>query len=453
MFITKKHLNRRTFLRGASGAMIALPLLDAMVPALTAQTKTVAKPQFRFGAVYWPAGTSTGPSAPEMWRPKVIGTDFEFTVPTKPFEPFRDQVTLVGGLDANRPSGSHMLASCMWLNSTPPYSHDTANFREDTTLDQRIAAKIGQDTPLPSLELAVEGEVMNAGGAGSCGTEGYSCIYWSTIAWRTPTSPLPTENNPRVLFERLFGSASTTAERLQRLEEHRSILDSFRQRAASMKAVLGTRDRARLDDYLDNIREVERRVQNASARAEQQSGESSYMPDAPAGMPDSYDEHVKIMFDLQTLAFQGDFTRVFTFMMNHEGSEMAYPGAGVLDGDHTVSHHANQPINIERRLKINRYHSELMAYFLDKLKKTPDGDGNLLDHTVMLYGSGMGNGNIHDHTNLPLAVLGGKAFGVKGGRHLDHPSGTPYANLLVTLGEKAGLDIEKMDNSNGKVDL
>jgi len=436
-----------------AGATLALPLLDAMVPALTAQTKTAAAPQFRFGAVYWPAGTATSPSAPEHWQPKGVGTDFEFSVPTQPLASLRENVVLLGGLDANRPSGSHMLASCMWLNSTAPFSHDTVTFREDTTIDQRIAAKIGQDTPLPSLELATEGEVMNAGGAGSCGNEGYSCVYWSTISWRTPTTPLPTENNPRVLFERLFGTATTVAERMQRLEEHRSILDSFSKRATALKTVLGSRDRSRLDDYLENIREVERRVQNAEKRAQEQAGETSYMPDAPAGMPDSYDEHVKLMFDLQTLAFQGDFTRVFTFMMNHEGSEMAYPVIGVLDGDHTVSHHANLPANIERRLKINRYHTELFAYFLNKLKSTPDGDGTLLDHTLMLYGSGMGNGNIHDHTNLPLVVAGGQGFGVKGGRHLVHKEGTPFANLLVTFGAKAGLDLDHIDNSNGTVDL
>jgi hypothetical protein len=453
MFITKKHLPRRAFLHGMAGTSLGLPLLDAMVPALTAQTRTAAAPQFRFGAIYWPADTATGPSAPEMWQPEAAGTDFEFTVPTKPLEPFREYVTMLGGLDANRPSGSHMLASCMWLNSTAPFSHDTVTFREDTTIDQRIAANIGQDTPVSSLELAIEGEVMNAGGAGSCGNEGYSCVYWSTISWRTPTTPLPTENNPRVLFERLFGTAPTVAERLARLEEHRSILDSFSKRVSALKTVLGPRDRSRLDDYLENIREVERRLQNTSARARQQVGQDSYIPDAPAGLPDSYDEHVKLMFDLQTLAFQGDFTRVFTFMMNHEGSEMAYPAIGVLDGDHTVSHHANLAANIERRLKVNRYHTELFAYFLNKLKKTPDGDGTLLDHTLMLYGSGMGNGNIHDHTNLPLVVAGGKSFGVRGGRHLVSPSGTPFANLLVTLGEKAGLRLERIDNSNGTVDL
>jgi len=339
----------------------------------------------------------------------------------------------------------------MWLNSTAPFSHDTATLREDTTIDQRIAAKIGQDTPLPSLELAIEGEVMNAGGAGSCGNEGYSCIYWSTISWRNPTTPLPTENNPRVLFERLFGTSNTVAERLVKLDDHRSLLDSFSQRAAALKGVLGPRDKSRLDDYLENIREVERRIQNAWNRAHETG--DSHLPDAPAGMPDSYDEHVKLMFDLQALAFQGDATRVFTFMMNHEGSEMAYPAIGVLDGDHTVSHHANLPVNIERRLKINRYHTELYAYFLNKLKNTPDGDGTLLDHTLTLFGSGMGNGNIHDHTNLPLVVAGAKSFGVKGGRHTTHRNGTPFANLLVAMGEKAGLNLERIDNSNGRVDL
>ncbi len=452
MFITKKSLPRRKFLRDLAGATMALPLLDAMIPALTAQSKTAAKPQYRFGAIYFPAGTVSLPSAPlEMWHPKGVGTDFEFTIPTKPFESLRDQITLLSGLSRDGVSGSHMLASSMWLNSTPPANHDTSVFRTDTTIDQRIAAKIGQDTPFPSLELAIEYEAGNAGGAGSCGGEGYSCIYWSTISWRTPTTPLPTENNPRVLFERLFGSAGTVEERLDRIENHRSILDTFSRETTKLKGILGPRDRARLDDYLENIREVERRIQNAAAKTKENGAQ--HIPNAPAGVPDSYDEHVQIMFDLQHLAFQGDFTRVFTLMMLHEGSDIALPACGVLDGHHITSHHGNDPKNMARRIKINAYHSQQVAYFLKKLQSTPDGDGTLLDHTVTLYGSGMGNGNVHDHTNLPMVVAGGKSFGVKGGRHVASPNGTPIANLLLSLGDTAGLNIEKIDNSTGRVDL
>jgi hypothetical protein len=449
MFITRKYIPRRKFLRGIMGASVALPLLDAMVPALTAQSKTAAKPQLRFGAVYFPNGTVAGPTAPEMWHPKGVGADFEFTTPIKPFEPFRDQITVISGLARQGQSGSHLMASAMWLNSTPPASHDTSNFRQDTTIDQRIATRIGQDTPFPSLELATED--MSAA-TGAC-DGGYSCIYQHTLAWRTPTTPLPTENNPRVLFERIVGAPGTVEERLARFEDHRSILDSVMQDAFKLKGVLGTRDRVRLDEYLENIREIERQIQNASAKAKEQVSGNAYMPDAPAGIPDSYDEHAKLLFDLQALAFQGDITRVFTFLLVYEGTDMAYPACGVLDGDHTCSHHNNDPANMARRLKINAYHSSLMAYFLEKLRSTPDGNGTLLDHSLLLFGGGMGNGNIHDHTNLPLLVAGAKRFGVKGGRHVSHTTETPMANLLLALGDKAGLEIPSLANSNGRVDL
>ena len=436
---------------------MALPLLDAMVPALTAQSKTAAKPQLRFGAVYFPQGSVCLPSAPkEMWHPAGIGENFEFTPVLKPFEPFRDQVTVISGLARTGSSGSHLLASCMWLNGTPPLSRETSSFRQDTTIDQRIAAKIGQDTPFPSFELGIDDFAGNAGGAATCGGEGFSCLYWSTIAWRTPTTPLPLENNPRVLFERVFGAPGTVAQRLARLENHRSILDDFTRESAKLKGVLGSRDKVRLDQYMENIREVERRIQNAVAKTQSQvEGGNTYMRDAPAGIPDNYDEHVKLQFDIQALAFQGDMTRVFTMMMLHEGQDIAYPAIGVLDGDHSLSHHGNIPANMDRRALVNTYHNQLMAHFMDKLKETPDGDGTLLDHTLILYGSGMGNGNIHDHTNLPLVVMGAKSFGVKGNRRVYYPAEkeTSMTNLLVSLCNKAGLEVDKIADSTGAVDL
>jgi len=454
MFITKKHLSRRTFLRGASGVAVALPLLDAMIPALTAQSKTAAAPQMRFGAVYFPQGSVSLPTAPiELWHPAGTGEAFEFTPVLKPFEPFREQITVLSGLSRTGSSGSHLLASSMWLNAVPPLSRETSSFKQDTTIDQRIAAKIGQDTPFPSFELGIDDFAGNSGGAATCGGEGFSCLYWSTISWRNPTTPLPLENNPRVLFERIFGSPGTVAQRLARLENHRSILDDFVQDSTKLKGALGARDRVRLDQYMENIREVERRIQNTAAKTHLQTEGAAYMPDAPAGIPDSYDEHVKLQFDIQALAFQGDMTRVFTMMMLHEGQDLAYPACGVLDGDHSLSHHGNVPGNMARRALVNTYHNELMAYFLDKLKKTPDGDGTLLDHTMVLYGSGMGNGNVHDHTNLPLIVAGAKTFGVKGNRRVLYTKETPMANLLVGLVNKAGLNVDKIADSTGSVDL
>jgi hypothetical protein len=453
MFIFKKHISRRAFIKSATGATVALPFLDAMVPSLTSQSLTAAKPQMRFGAIYFPQGSVSLPTAPaEMWHPTGTGSEFEFTRPTKPLEPFRDQVTLLSGLARRGTNGSHMLASCMWLNSAGPISHDTSNFRTDTTIDQRIAAKIGQDSVVPSLELGVDDFAGNAGGAGSCGGEGYSCIYWSTLSWRTPTTPLPLENNPRMVFERMFGTGGSAERRLMQLQDHRSMLDTFSDHASRLKGVLGPRDRTRLDQYLEDIREVERRIQNSLKRA-QEPGGRDYQPDAPAGVPDSYDEHVKLQYDLAALALQTDFTRVFTLMYLHEGANMAYPAVGILDGDHALSHHGNDPNKMQLRIGINTYQATLFARFLDKLRSTHDGDGTLLDHTLLMYGSGMGNGNVHDHTNLPLVIAGGKSFGIKGGRHLASPIGTPLANLLLTITDKFGLEIDKIDNSTGKIDL
>jgi len=433
-FLTKKHLSRRTLLRGA-GAAVALPLLDSMLPAQT----RLPKGTLRAGFIYVPHGTIL-----PQWTPIGDGTDFKFSRILKPLEPFRDRLTVVTGCAINAENG-HAISNSMWLNGVRP-AHGT-EIRSGTTVDQLIAAKIGQETTYPSLELATEDHSAELG---SCGGD-YACAYMNTISWRNPTTPNPMELNPRVVFERLFGGDGATAEeRAARLRDNLSLLDGVTASAKAFSQSLDARDRARLTDYLDNVREIERRI----AQAEKKNSESELAaPETPAGIPDSFEEHVKLLFDLWALAFQGDITRVTTFMMARELSTRTYPQIGVAEGHHPVSHHQNVPEQIEKHAKINTYHITLLAGFLEKLRNTPDGDGNLLDHSMILYGSGMSNGNVHSHDILPALVAGGAAGRLKGNRHVKAPLMTPLANLLVGLLDAAGVPTDHLGDSSGRISV
>jgi hypothetical protein len=438
MFITNTSLSRRTFLRGV-GATLSLPLLDAMLPALRAATGSGAPT--RFGFVYIPHGVIL-----ERWTPAASGAGFEFTPILKPLEPFRNQLTLVTNL-AGPPDGGggHAGASATWLNAVTPKRTEAEDVRAGTTVDQMIAQKIGQDTAFPSLELATEDLTTLIGACDS----GFSCTYINTLCWSTPTTPLPMEINPRVVFERLFGDPGTQAQRVARIREDRSILDSIVDEEARLKRGLGSRDVARLSEYLDNIREIERRIQTA----ERQAQSTLEVPESPAGIPQSYEEHVGLMFDLMTIAYQADITRVITFMLARELSPRSYPQIGVPDPHHSISHHQNAPDKIDGHAKINTYHVTLFSRFLEKLRNTPDGDGSLLDHAMFVYGSGMANGNQHTHNPLPMAIVGGANGALEGSRHIQAAPDTPLGNGLLGIVAKAGVKMDRIGESTGVIDL
>jgi len=445
MMILKKHLPRRTFLRGIVGGAIALPLLDSMIPALTAATKTAANPKTRLGFMYVPHG-----AVMDKWTPAAEGAGFEFTPILKPLEPFRSQLTVFTGL-ANKAAesqgdggGDHARSAPSYLSGIHPLRTEGEDIRAGTTIDQIYAQKMGQDTPLPSLELGTE----DTGLVGVCDV-GYSCAYMNSIAWRTPTQPLPMEINPRVVFERLFGDGSNAADRLARKQEDRSILDSITGEVAHLQTGLGTRDRGKISDYLDNIREIERRIQMAEKRA----SSNVNVPETPIGVPDSFDEHARLMYELQVLAFQAEITRVSTFMVARDLSQRTFPQIGVPEPHHSVSHHGNNPVMIGKLEKINVYHMSLFAFFLERLRATPDGDGNLLDHSMIMYGSSMSNPNEHNHFPLPLLVAGGASGKLEGGRHLKFPERTPMSNLLVSLLEKVGIEKGSLGDSTGMLTI
>ena len=437
-FVTRKHLPRRTFLKGA-GAVVALPLLDSMVPAQTPLAQTAARGNFRAGFIYVPHGAIMA-----QWTPIGDGRGFEFSRILKPMERFRDRVTVVTGCAINAENG-HAISNSMWLNGVKP-AHGT-EIRSGVTVDQMIAARIGQDTQFPSLEIATEDHSAELG---SCGGD-YACAYMNTISWRTPTTPLPMELNPRVLFERMFGGDGATAElRRSRLKDNLSLLDGVTQSVKGLTKGLDARDKARLADYLENVREIERQI----ARAEKHNGEAGLAaPETPVGVPDTFEEHAKLLFDLWALAFQGDMTRVVTFMLARELSTRTYPQIGISEGHHPVSHHQNNPEQIEKHAKINTYHVSLFANFLDKLKATPDGDGNMLDNSMILYGSGMSNGNVHSHDLLPALVAGGAAGKLKGNNHVKARNGTPLSNLLISLVDKAGVRTDHLGDNSGRIEV
>jgi len=437
MFISKLSLPRRTFLRGV-GAIVGLPLLEAMVPALTATVKTAASPVKRFGAVYIPHGAIM-----DQYRPATTGAGFEFTPILKPLEPFKDSLIVVSNLDRPGDDDSHATASAAWLSGAIAKKTEGQDFHLGTTIDQVIAKKIGQETPFPSIEVATEDFTGYVGGC----SPAYACAYMNTIAWASPTSPVPMEINPRVVFERMFGRPGTGAQLAAHRRQDASVLDSIKADLGDLERNLGSRDRSRLGDYLDNIREIERRIQKTEAR---NTSEVTQL-DAPIGVPQAYAEHTGQLFDLLAVAYQADLTRVATFMMAREASMKTYPEIGITTPHHTISHHGGKPDVIKQHATLNTYHISLFAKFLEKLNSTPDGDGSLLDHSMIVYGSGMSNANVHGPYPLPLVAIGG-AVG-KGHRHLVLPEHTQLGNFWVSVAELYGCGSQTFGESNGRVDF
>ncbi len=440
MVITKKHLARRTFLRGM-GVTLALPLLDAMLPAQTPLAKTAAAKAPRMGFVYLPHGAIMN-----QWTPAAEGSGFEFPPILKPLEPFRDSINVVSGLGnrAADTSAVHSLSPTTWLSGVRPKPTQGIDAYAGVTADQIAAQHIGQDTLLPSLEVATED---HSALLGACDRD-YGCIYMNTLSWRTPTTPLPMEINPRKVFERLFGQGSTAEIRAARNAEDRSILDEITEEASSLQRNLGGRDRNMVNDYLESIREMERRIQKAG---DQQARVDLKLPEEPVGIPYNFEDHINLMYDLLVLAYQADVTRVFTFMVAREESNKTYPQIGVHDGHHATSHHQNRPEKIEKLVKIQHYHIGLFAKFLEKMRSTPDGDGSLLDHSILLFGSNMSNSNVHNHFPLPALTAGNGAGRLQGGRHLKYEDHTPVAGLTLTLLDKAGIPQDKLGDADGKL--
>ena len=443
MMITKKTLPRRTVLRGL-GASLSLPLLDGMVPALAATRNTAANPVRRFGAVYVPNGVEM-----RAWTPPGAAGALELTPVLEPLAGVREQVNVLSGL-ADKVAipregegvGDHARAASTWLTGVHVKKTEGADIQAGTSVDQIAARAFGAETQLTSLELAIDSvEVL-----GAC-DQGYSCAYVNTIAWRTPTTPLPMENNPRAVFERLFGATDSTdvEARLARLRQDRSILDFVTGEADAIRRTLGAGDRQKLAQYLDAVRDVERRIQ----KAEEQSDREIPVVEQPVGIPDTFEEHCRLMFDLLLLAYQTDLTRVSTFMFGKEVSGRSFPEIGVPGGHHGYSHHQNDPENLAMLARINTYHIRQFAYFLERMQATPDGDGSLLDHSLFIYGSGISDGNLHFHLDLPTLLAGGAAGRVKGGRHLRYASDTPIANLHVAVLDKLGLPVEAFGDSTG----
>src|SRR5262245_8287113 len=438
MFVTKRSVSRRTVLKGM-GATLALPFLDAMVPAATALAKTVAQPALRFGAVFVPMG-----ERPSHWTPATTGVGFEFSPILKPIENFRESLVLVSNLD-RPPGGTHAVSTSTWLTGSAPKRTEAEDFYAGISLDQVAAGLIGIETVFPSLEIATEDQ---AGYIGACDV-GYSCAYMSTIAWKGPTTPLPMEINPRVIFERMFGRPGTPEDRLARMRADQSILDSVRQDVASLQRGLGARDRGRLNDYLEHVREIESRIQ----RAERQANEDIRVPDAPVGVPTSFEEHVSVLFELMAVAYEADLSRVFTFMMNREASQVVFPNLGINEPWHHISHHGNEPEKLAALIKINTWQIELFGRFLDRLRSTPDGDGSLLDHSLIVWGSGMSDSNAHSALDVPL-LLAGKASGrMKGDRHIAAPKQTQLANAMLDVAQKFGAEIDQFGVSTGRLEL
>jgi hypothetical protein len=441
MFITKKSLPRRTFLRGV-GATLALPLLDSMIPARTLLAQTAAKPLPRLGFVYVPHGAIM-----DKWTPAAVGGGFEFTPILKPLEPFRDYVNVVSGLGhrAADTTAVHSLSPTTWLSGVRPKATQGVDAFAGVTADQIAAQLIGQDNPLPSMELATED---HSGLIGSCDRD-YGCIYMNTLSWRTPETPLPMEINPRKVFERMFGQGGSPSERLARIQEDRSILDAITKEASALQLQLGPSDRQTMNQYLENVREIERRIQ----RAEKSQGDADLqLPARPAGVPFDFEEHVALMYELMALSYQANITRVITFMVSREVSNRTYTQVGVTDGHHAISHHQNRAEKMAKNVLIQTFNVNQFKGFLEKLKSMPDGDGSLLDHTLLLYGSNMSNSNAHDHYPLPNLVVGGAAGKMKGGRHLQYADHTPMTNLLVTMLDKVGVKQESLGDSTGTLE-
>ncbi len=434
MFMTRKHLSRRTVLRGA-GVALALPLLDAMIPAATALGATAANPKPRLGFVYFPHG-----AVMDRWKPEAVGTDFVLPQILKPLDPYRAHLTVVTGLrnKGGESSDPHGIIAGTWLSCVGPSDPDRTGDR-GVTADQLAVRHIGQETALPSLELAIESE-----GGLSC-APGVGCGFASTVAFRTPTQPLPMENDPRKVFYRLFGQGDTDEERREIVTETGSLLDHVQEKAQRLSRDLGPADQAMLADYLDSVRELERRVQKVRESA----ASNVKLPDAPLGVPEDFAEHLKVMFEMIALAWQANKTQIVSFMMAKEISMRTYNQIGVPDAFHPLSHHQNDPAKLDRLAKIQTYHTQQFAGFIKRLSQIPDGDGTLLDHSLILYGSNMSNSDKHNNDPLPSALLGHAHGRVKGGQHLHYPQDTPHANLLLTMLNRAGVPIEKFGNSTG----
>lgn len=432
MFITKKHLSRRTVLKGAGVAM-SLPLLDAMIPARTAYAATAAKPKPHMGFVYFPHGAVMA-----SWTPKTTGAGYEMPEILKPLEPYRKHMTIVSGLrnKAGESPSPHAIIAGTWLACVAPPASQTPH--GGVSCDQVAAQHIGQDTALPSVELAGEG------GGGMCDPN-YGCAYSGTVAFRTPTQPLPMEHNPRTAFYRMFGQGDNAQERHAIIQETGSIVDLVMHSAADMQRTLGPSDQRMVSDYLDSVREVERRVQKMKSKE----GSGVKLPDAPTGVPEDFGKMLDMMFDMIALGYQANVTRIATFMIAKEVTMRTYPQIGITEAFHPLSHHNNDPVKLAKLVKIQNYHANAFSRFIKRLEATPDGDGSLLDHSILLFGSNMSNSDLHNNDPLPNAVLGHGCGTIKGGVHLHYPQDTPHANLLVTLLNRAGIAIDSLGNSTG----
>jgi hypothetical protein len=456
MFITRKHLSRRAVLRGM-GITLGLPLLDSMVPAQTALHKTAAVSPTRLACiemVHGSAGSTGEGSNKHYWSPEKTGRDFDFSQSLEPLAPFRDYITIVSDTDlhpatawsAAEEGADHFRSSAVYLTAAHPKMTEGSDYFVGTSIDQLYARKFGQDTPLPSIQLCIE--MVDASGA--C-DYGYACVYADTISWASPTQPLPMTIDPRMAFENLFGEGGTAEERSARGAVNQSILDWIAGDVARLQKGLGASDRSRLNSYLENVREIERRIQKIEKY--NASGEARALPAAPLGVPDSFEEHVKLMFDLQVLAFMTDVTRVSAFKLSRDVSGRVWPDSGVKTPFHPCSHHGENPAKIAEFAKLNRYHVSLMPYFLDKLKNTPDGDGNLLDHSMVLYGSPMGDSNVHNHKRVPLFLAGHANGKLKGNLHVREKDGTPMANVYLSMLHKLGVDVPAFGDSTGEVGI
>jgi hypothetical protein len=436
-FITKAALPRRTFLRGV-GTALALPMLDSMIPALRAKSPTAVP---RLGFVYVSNGVIQN-----QWNPATVGEGFELTPILKPLANVRDHINVISGLSHLQAdtfgdgTGDHPRASAAWLTGVHAYDRTQpgVEVRLATSADQLAAQAIGKGTRVASLELNLDYPTQGACDAGDC-------FYVNTVSWRNETTPNPTESNPRIVFQRLFGDGGGPAQRLAQVKERGSVLDSVSQEAARLAGTLGPGDRTKLSEYMDSVRDIEARIQNTEAHGTQ----SIDLPDRPFGIPETFDAHTKMMFDLLLLAYRADLTRVFSMIMARELSPRTYANIGVPDQHHPVSHHRNDPELIAKKAKIDTYHVQLLAYFLEKLKATADGDGSLLDHSLIVYGGGMGDGNLHRHTDLPCLLAGRLGGQMKAGRHMNYPENTPMTNLLVSVLDKAGVHTEKLGDSTG----
>jgi hypothetical protein len=438
-FVAKKHLSRRTFLRGA-GAALALPLLDSMVPAATALAQTAAAAKTRFGAIYFPHGATM-----YSWTPAKEGSAFDFTLILQPLEPYRDRINIISDLahpaayGGGSATANHNRSAAAFL--TGAHAEAGTQAKCGISLDQALAQKIGQETPLPSIEMKIEDSTL------SC--DGLNCAYRDTISWQSSTSPLPMQNNPQVIFERLFGDGSTDEQRRTRRTKSFGLLDAVLSDAASLRKSLPANDQKRLDAYLNDVREIERRIE----RTGQQLSADLDIPPTPTGAPKDFEEHIKLMFDLWVLSWQADITRISTLMMSKDLSGTVYPKSGVRDAFHTLSHHSNIKDNMDRFAQLNKYHVSIFTYLLEKLKKTEDGPGSLLDHSMILYGSAMSDGNQHNHGPLPVILAGNATGKLKGGRHIRNAADTTMSNLLVSLSNIMGVNIEKFGDSTGTVSI